>query len=290
MLNKNHNLELTKLDKLINIESDQELLQFAKKYHLKGDGTKDNPIRISKFIIKQPSSTQYNYFLINMLNTTLYVIIEDCIAENAQIYLSNCEHVFILNNYLHYTQFPAIELNDCQHCTIMHNTIISSTCINLARCSNNIVINNTCIITGKKNINNGITCLFAHHRNIICNNYILLQFTEPKIFHVIQLNTNLKDQLANVIMDNIIVYKNPSPELAEALKEEVFIYGIQLGDLNTILNNKIINIPYAFVCEDTSDIVAYNITYPIKSDRRMEYGVPKANFKYVYNVNANLSC
>jgi len=279
----------TKLEKLINIESDQELLQFAKKYHLKGDGTKENPIRISKFIIKQPSSTQYDYFLIVMLNTTLYVIIEDCIAVNAQIYLSNCKHVCILNNYLHYIQSPAIKLSDCQHCTIMHNTIISSSCINLtSACSNNIVINNTCIVIGKKDINDGITCQFAHHHNIICNNYILLQFTEPKIFHVIQLDTNLKYQLANAIMDNIIVYKNPSQELAELLKEEVFIYGIRLGELNTILNNKIINLPYAFVCEDTSDIVAYNITYTIKSDRSMEYGKPKANFRYVYNVNANL--
>jgi len=276
----------TKIEKLINIESDQELLQFAKKYHWKGDGTKENPIRITKYAIKLQSDPQHSWYFIDMLNTTLYVIIEDCVAINAQIYLSNCQHIFILNNYLHYAEFPAIVLSECKHCVIMNNIIISSKCIDMSiNGENHRIINNTCMVLPIRDSDTGIRCWYTLNHNIMANNYILLQLTKPKIFRGIHLTTNIPQQLGNAIMNNVIASTTPSLEMQQ---EELFVYGIETGDFNAILNNKIINVPYAFKLEDTSDIVAYNITYPIKSDRRMEYGLPKANFRYVYNVNANL--
>jgi len=279
-------MEYTKIEKLINIESDQELLQFAKKYHWKGDGTKENPIRIAKYAIKFQSDLQYSGYFIVMLNTTLYVVIEDCVAINAQIYLSNCQHIFILNNYLHYAAFPAIVLSDCKHCVIMNNIIISSKCIDISvNSENHRIINNICMVLPIRDSDTGILCWYTLNHNIMANNYILLQLTKPKIFRGIHLTTNIPQQLGNAIMNNVIVSTTPSLEIQQ---EELFVYGIETGDFNAILNNKIINVPYAFKFEDTADIIGYNIIYPLQADISMEEHKPKPAFRYIYNINANL--
>jgi len=148
----------------ISISSDADLQSQAATNGWPGEGSASNPYVISDIDLDDPS-----YGLgIFVHNTTLHMVIEDCIISNSSSYaidLVSASNVIVRDNLL-INDRTAIFLYSCNNCTVYNNTIINAeTGIGLLSASYNSISSNS--ITDS--MYNGIKITYSDNNTITGN-------------------------------------------------------------------------------------------------------------------------
>ncbi len=209
---------------ILQFPSDQEFISYANMVGLPGNGTEGDPYIIEGFSIvsrRPPPRSPFSSLLIEIVNTTLNVVIQNCTLIGAEIgiYLNHTRNIIIRNNVIRDSRSTIQVIN-----------------------STNIIINNNTLI-GKNEDQNGLSLVSSSRSHIKNNN--IYGFMHAGIFlqqcHLISIFHNfLHDNVYGVMINGLPMSTSSECVIEQNILFENRYWGLFLNsysEANIIQNN-----------------------------------------------------